>query len=137
VPAGGDATGAATGLLRKAGLLRQAPPANLAARAYFEGVEGLSDTIVLFFDSIALPGYGWVFPTSPTSANIGCGVFFEGGAAQAGQLRRLVEQHPYLRRILRHARQVGPIKGYPLRTDFRPSHGGNAWTLVVGSRRDW
>ncbi len=37
------ATGANTALLKKIGLLKQAPPPNLAARAYFENVEGLDD----------------------------------------------------------------------------------------------
>src|SRR6185295_1251641 len=71
------ATGANTGLLRTTGLLKYSPPSNLAARAYFENVQGLDDTIVLFFDGIERPGYGWVFPTSTNSANIGCGVFFD------------------------------------------------------------
>src|SRR5574341_2277165 len=60
------ATGASTRLLKDLGLLKNAPPPNLAARCYFENVEGLEDAIVMFFDGIELPGYGWVFPTSPT-----------------------------------------------------------------------
>src|SRR6185503_7384772 len=60
------ATGANTGLLK------HSPRPNLAARAYFENVEGLDDTILLFFDGIQRPGYGWVFPTAPNKANIGC-----------------------------------------------------------------
>lgn len=126
------ATGANTKLLRDVGLLNEAPPANLAARGYFENVEGLDDSVVLFFDGIELPGYGWVFPTSPTTANIGCGVFFDSPRPQATELRQLLETHPYLKRILKNAKQVGPIKGYPLRTDFSPSHSGNDWMLVVG-----
>ena len=126
------AAGSNTWLLRRAGLLQHAPPANMGARAYFEDVEGLDDTIVLFFDGVALPGYGWVFPTAPGHANVGCGVFFDSSTSQPAQLRRLLEGHPYLRRLLSHARQVGPIKGYPLRTDFAPSHSGNEHMLVVG-----
>ena len=126
------ATGSSTGLLRQAGLLKHAPPSNLAARAYFENVEGLDDTTVLFFDGIELPGYGWVFPVAPGKANVGCGVFFDSHTPQATHLRQLVQEHPYLRRILKNARQVGPIKGYPLRTDFSPAHSGNDWALVVG-----
>jgi len=126
------ATGANARLLMDLGLLNGKPHVNLAARCYFENVEGLDDSIVLFFDNVRLPGYGWVFPTSPTSANIGCGVFFDDKMPQATQLRGLIETHPYLKRLLRNAKQVGPIKGYPLRTDFSPSHGGNDWILVVG-----
>lgn len=126
------ATGSNAKLLREHRLLQKTPPINLAARTYFENVEGLDDTTVLFFDGIELPGYGWVFPTGPGTANVGCGVFFDSPNPQPTQLRNLIQNHPYLSRILRNARQVGPIKGYPLRTDFSPAHSGNDWILVIG-----
>jgi len=126
------ATGSNSTLLRQHGLLKKTPPINLAARTYFENVEDLDDTIVLFFDGVRFPGYGWVFPTGPGKANIGCGVFFDSPEPQPSHLRHLIQNHPYLSRILRNARQVGPIRGYPLRTDFSPSHSGNDWALVVG-----
>jgi len=126
------ATGANTNLLHKLALLKKAPPVNLAARAYFENVDDLDQSIMLFFDGIDLPGYGWVFPTGEGTANIGCGVFFEQSVSQASLLRHLIEKHPFLQRILKNAHQVAPIKGYPLRTDFSPSHSGNEWILVVG-----
>jgi geranylgeranyl reductase family protein len=126
------ATGANTGLLRKAGLLKHAPPSNLAARAYFENVDGLDDTIVLFFDGVEHPGYGWVFPTAPGTANIGCGVFFDSRVPQPTHLRHLIQSHPYLQRILKTARQVGPIKGHPLRTDFSRFLTGKDRILVTG-----
>jgi menaquinone-9 beta-reductase len=126
------ATGANTALLRKVGLLKHAPPSNLAARAYFENVEGLDDTIVLFFDGVERPGYGWVFPTGAGTANIGCGVFFDSRTPQPSHLRHIVQHHPYLKRILRNARQVGPIKGHPLRTDFSRSLTGKDRILVTG-----
>lgn len=126
------ATGAHTGLLRKAGLLEHASPANLAARAYFDNVEGLDDTIVLFFDGIEHPGYGWVFPTGSETANIGCGVFFESRTPQPTYLRYLIQSHPYLQRILKNARQVGPIKGHPLRPDFLHALSGKGLLLVAG-----
>lgn len=126
------ATGANNNILRDNGLLNKTPPVNLAARTYFENVEDLDDTTVLFFDEVDLPGYGWVFPTGPGTANIGCGVFFDSPTPQPSQLRQMIEHHPYLRRILRNAKQVGPIKGFPLRTDFSPAHAGNDWILVVG-----
>src|SRR5688572_22399714 len=106
------ATGANTGLLRNVGLLNHIHPSNLAARAYFENVEGLDDTIVLFFDGVEHPGYGWVFPVAPGVANIGCGVFFDSRRPQPTHLRYLIRSHPYLQRILKNARLVGPIKGH-------------------------
>jgi menaquinone-9 beta-reductase len=126
------ATGANTALLRKAGLLNYIPPSNLAARAYFENVEGLDDTIVLFFDGVERPGYGWVFPVAPGVANIGCGVFFDSRTPQPTHLRYLIRSHPYLQRILKNARLAGPIKGHPLRTDFSKSVSGKGHILVTG-----
>jgi geranylgeranyl reductase family protein len=126
------ATGANTGLLRRTGLLKQSPATNLAARAYFDNVDGLDDTVVLFFDGIECPGYGWVFPTAPDKANIGCGVYFSSHTPQPTYLRHLIENHPYLKRILRNARLAGPIKGHPLRTDFSSSLSGEGRILVIG-----
>jgi flavin-dependent dehydrogenase len=87
---------------------------------------------MLFFDGVERPGYGWVFPTGPDTANIGCGVFFDSGTPQPTHLRHLVQSHPYLQRILRNARQVGPIKGHPLRTDFSRFLSGRERVLVTG-----
>lgn len=126
------ATGANTGLLRKTGLLKEPPASNLAARAYFENVEGLDDTIMLFFDGVQRPGYGWVFPTGRGTANVGCGVFFDSHTPQTTHLRHLIQSHPHLRRILRNACQVGPIKGHPLRTDFSRFLSGKERILVAG-----
>ncbi len=126
------ATGANIALLQKTGLLKRTPPINRAARAYFENVEDLDDTITLFFDGVQRPGYGWVFPTSPNSANIGCGVFFDSHKPQTTHLKHLLESNPYIRRILRNAHQAGSIKGYILRTDFSMSLSGTGRILVTG-----
>ncbi len=134
------ATGAESQLLRTTGLLAEKPPLEHAARAYFDGVEGLTDRIVLFFDGVDLPGYGWIFPTSPTSANIGCGVFAQGQdeatrvkpMPQAQRLEQLVATHPVVSRMLQNATQRGPIRAYPLRTDFRKEFAGAGRLMVVG-----
>ena len=126
------ATGAESQLLRACGLLADKPPLEHAARAYFDNVAGLADRVVLFFDGVDLPGYGWVFPTSPTSANIGCGVFARTGIPQAQRLKQLIATHPALRTMLAGATQAGPIKAYPLRTDFKPAYAGRGRMLVAG-----
>lgn len=126
------ATGASTSLLKELGLIEKPPKVNLAARAYFDNVDELDENIVLFFDGVDLPGYGWVFPIGNGSANIGCGVFSEQPLPQTVRLRELINTHPYLQRILKNSRQISPIKGFPLRTDFSPAHTGNEWMLVVG-----
>jgi len=126
------ATGAESQLLRKSGLLAQKPAVEHAARVYFDDVKGLDDHVTLFFDGVDMPGYGWIFPTSASSANIGCGVFAQRHRPQAERLRTLIDSHPLLRRQLEGARQTAPIKAYPLRTDFRVEHAGRARILCVG-----
>jgi geranylgeranyl reductase family protein len=126
------ATGAESQLLRRAKLLEDKPALEHAARTYFEDVSGLDDNVTLFFDGVDMPGYGWIFPVSATSANIGCGVFDARGARQAPRLKQLITEHPLLRRLLRNARQVAPIMAYPLRTDFNPEFAGRSRRLCVG-----
>jgi len=126
------ATGAESQLLRASGLLDKKPDVEHAARVYFEGVDGLDHNATLFFDGVDMPGYGWIFPTSESSANIGCGVFAKRQIPQAARLRTLIESHPLLKRQLRHAQQAGPIKAYPLRTDFHADYAGQGRILCVG-----
>lgn len=125
------ATGVESQLLRASGLLAEKPPLEHAARAYFDNVTGLSREIMLFFDGVDLPGYGWVFPTSASSANVGCGVFGREGRQQIELLRELVQTHPLLAPMLAHA-SAGPIRAYPLRTDYQPSSAGQGSRLCIG-----
>lgn len=126
------ATGAESQLLRNSGLMMEKPKVGSAARAYFEGVAGLSPNVLMFFDQVDFPGYGWIFPTSATSANIGCGVFDENHASQKAWLARMVETHPLLQPMLKDATCTGPIKAYPIRSDFRPECSGKGSRLCVG-----
>ena len=135
------ATGAESQLLRACGLLAQKPAVEHAARVYFDGVQGLTDRVVLFFDGVDLPGYGWIFPTSPTSANIGCGAFAQGDVAtggamrampQAQRLEQLIASHPMLVAMLAGATRTAPLRAYPLRTDFHRDFAGRGRLLVIG-----
>jgi geranylgeranyl reductase family protein len=124
------ATGAATGALMRSGILRTQPRAMLAARAYYRDLpDELPETFQLRFDGVPSPGYGWVFPTARQAANVGVGFFPRRGSGTAVEaFDKFVHRLP----ALRGARQVGPVKGYPIRVDFlrAPSTGTNA--LLVG-----
>jgi geranylgeranyl reductase family protein len=127
------ATGARTGLLRRIGLLAPPPTVIVAARAYFEGVGGLSDSLEIRFDGVPLPGYGWVFPLSPTAANIGAGYFGRGqDRVTARAAFDAFVRSPAIGPRLAHAERVGAVRGYPLRVDFgrAPTHADGM--LVVG-----
>jgi len=49
-------------------------PHAIAVRAYYDNVKGLDDCINIYIDEHIPEGYAWIFPTSPSSANIGLGV---------------------------------------------------------------
>ncbi|MBI3240921.1 MAG: NAD(P)/FAD-dependent oxidoreductase [Chloroflexi bacterium] len=112
------ATGAATRLLQKTGFLHGKPTLMVAARQYFENLPPVADRLEFYFDHIPLPGYGWLFPTSPTSANIGAGYFGPRANSPRSLLENFYRDHPRVRELIKDARPVGPIKGYPLRVDF-------------------
>jgi menaquinone-9 beta-reductase len=124
------ATGAATGLLTRSGVLPRQPQAMLAARAYFEDLpRNLEPTFQLRFDNVPSPGYGWIFPTGARSANVGVGFFPRRGTGTAVQaFERFASGSP----LLRGARQVGPVKGYPIRVDFLRAPTYTTNTLFVG-----
>jgi flavin-dependent dehydrogenase len=127
------ATGASTGLLTRAGLLSAPPAYGRAARAYFTEVRGLSDAVEFHFDAVPLPGYGWVFPTGPTSANVGAGYFSRRGAGRSpAQVYEAFIANPRTARLLNGARAASPVKGYPLRFDFPTARLAAPGVLMIG-----
>jgi flavin-dependent dehydrogenase len=131
------ATGASVPLLQQMGLIKKMPSVALAARAYFENVSGLTDHMHLSFAGVPLPGYGWIFPLPNGAANIGAGIFPWGWVGRwmlrnARQAFDSFIQTPLLRTMLMGARQVGPVKGYPLRMDFLSARTYGHRVLLVG-----
>ncbi|MGH7452438.1 MAG: hypothetical protein ACRENG_13915, partial [bacterium] len=95
----------------------------LTIRGYFDGIAGLDNVVEFIFDKSILPGYFWVFPIGPHSANVGCGTFQHLIVEREINLRHLLEefirQHPAGRK-LKPASLRGPLKGgkIPLGMDF-------------------
>jgi flavin-dependent dehydrogenase len=131
------ATGANVKLLRQMELVRRAPSMILAARTYFEEVGNLADQAQFHFGGAPLPGYGWVFPLSATSANVGVGFFprrwFKGRlpASPAKALDTFLSGAA-MQSCLGPARRVGAVKGYPLRMDFTTAPTFAGRVLLVG-----
>ena len=130
------ATGAAMPLVKKAGLLPAVPPVMRAARTYFDGTK-LEPVFQLHFDRNLLPGYGWIFPLSGGRANVGAGYFPSGKFRHRSfPPRRLydifVGQNPAAQSQLAGATPAGPVKSYPLRTDFLTMQTYNDGLLLVG-----
>lgn len=130
------ATGAATALLERAGLAPARPALGRAARTYFEGLRGLAEAVEFHFDSVPLPGYGWVFPTSPTSANVGAGYFVRaGGRPPHASPRQTYDEFvasPHVAGVLAGARPAAPVKGFPLRIDFPAARLAAPGVFLVG-----
>lgn len=111
-----DATGVNSPLSIQVGAGNQDPHrCALALRGYYEDVAHLNDTIELYLTNEILPGYLWIFPTSPTSANVGCGTFQHIVEERHLDLRRVLDEaitrSPALRRKLGQARSCGHFKG--------------------------
>jgi geranylgeranyl reductase family protein len=128
------AVGANMGLLRRAGLLRHRPRLIRASRAYFENVHSVTNSYEFFFDLDLLPGYGWIFPTGNGTANVGVGFKRAFWAAHDRPTSALLDEFVARRTrsgMLKGARRVGPVKGYPLRVDFSTQRvAGANWVLV-------
>jgi geranylgeranyl reductase family protein len=118
------ATGAATGLLTRCGILKTRPRAMLAARAYADGLPD-GETFQLSFDGAPLPGYGWSFPLGNGVSNVGVGFMpTRNSQPTAVAFQRFVAQLG--------AASISTMKGYPIRVDFlhAPTYAQN--TLLVG-----
>jgi geranylgeranyl reductase family protein len=130
------ATGAATGVLKRSGILSHQPRAMLAARAYFEDIQQeVASTFSLRFHGVPLPGYGWVFPVSETAANIGVGFMPPRRTAKPSRTtsQAFEDFTRHLEKsLLSGARQAGPVKGYPIRVDFLTAPTFAERTLLVG-----
>ncbi len=131
------ATGANTKLLLNTGILKKMPQMVLAARTYYDGITSIIDAAQFRIDNVPLPGYGWIFPVSDTSANVGIGLFRVGLASRwlpknAHAAFDTFIQSPPLQKLLSGARQVGPIKGFPIRVDFARSTTFGERTMIIG-----
>jgi geranylgeranyl reductase family protein len=131
------ATGASNSLPKRLGLMKRMPTTVQAARGYYEGVKDPAPVFDFYFHKYLMPGYGWVFPLGGDKVNAGVGRW-------PGSLGQPRKSKPSLPRLLdrfvdeqgtRNGSQgwqpAGPVKGYPIRTDF-PSHrvAGENWVLV-------
>ncbi len=125
-------TGAATKLLSAVGLLPKRPGFIVAARAYFENVADIQHQLEMYFNQISLPGYGWMFPTSRTTANIGVGYIGRSPASPRAGFDDFIADHPRMKEILEGAEMVGPVRSFPLRVDFHHSPKVRPGVIAVG-----
>lgn len=73
--------------------LRHNKPEHLAyaGRAYYQGVEGLTDAIEIYYDKTVLPGYVWIFPVGKDVANVGLGMWSPDYSHSTRTLDKILE----------------------------------------------
>ncbi len=73
-----------------------------------------------------------MFPTSPTTANIGVGYVGKPPASPRVGFEDFVAQNPRMNEILGEAEMAGPVRSYPLRVDFHRSPKVRPGMVAVG-----
>jgi len=102
-----------------------------AIMGWWDGVPFTPHHVEMVFDRMVTPGYGWLFPESPTRVNIG--ICYEDPAHRlnARQLfGRFLDKH--YRARLGAATPVGRFKGHPIAYCYRVGRLASAGRLVVG-----
>ncbi|MEK6222324.1 MAG: geranylgeranyl reductase family protein [Chloroflexota bacterium] len=132
------AVGANMPLINKLGILKHKPDVILGARGYYEGMQGLTDNAEGHFDGVPLPGYGWIFPISETSANVGIGYWqskipwYHSPVSARAALEDFIKYSAIVKSKMENAKLVGKIKGFPLRVDFAKAPTTHGRILLVG-----
>lgn len=106
-----------------------------AIRAYFAGVEGLSDSIELHYDKSMLPGYGWVFPAGEGRANVGVGLTprFRDQRGLKRMFERFVGENPVVAgRMKNSVMEPGSLKAWPLPLGSFEGQRGRDNVLLAG-----
>jgi menaquinone-9 beta-reductase len=126
------ATGAALSLIRHTPLAPAGQVHSVAARCYLEGLPAPGPDLRFFFDQLPLPGYAWLFPTGPASANLGYWYNGPEGVSAAALLPRLLKEHAEIAALTTGAGPAGRVAGYPIRTDFLTARKLADGLLAVG-----
>jgi menaquinone-9 beta-reductase len=106
-----------------------------AVRGYWDGVEGLSENIELFFIDGVLPGYLWIFPMAGGRANVGLGILssdlMKGKKHPNVILNEAITNHPAIAARFRNAKLSGRIGGWAIPLgSYRKKCFGDGWALV-------
>jgi len=86
---------------------------------WYEGVQGTSDVVELFFDRELKPHYGWVFPESARRVNIGI-CYVPGGAGSNARERFQSFLDRRLGPRLKHAQAIETWIGHPVNVSSAP-----------------
>jgi len=99
--------------------------------AWYEGLQGTSDVVELFFDRELKPHYGWVFPETATRVNVGLCFAPDKSKPNARQRFEAFLDRRLARR-LRGAQQLGSWIGHPVQVSSVPRQLGAPGVLRAG-----
>ncbi len=90
-----------------------------SVRAYYTGVENITESInEVYVHRNVVPGYFWLFPVSPTEANVGLGMHSTHITKNKVNLKELfhefIETSPVLKSKLGNAQMNGKLEGFGL-----------------------
>ncbi|WP_414588780.1 NAD(P)/FAD-dependent oxidoreductase [Scytonema sp. PCC 10023] len=98
---------------------------------WYEGVEGISDAVELYFDPMVKPYYGWVFPESKNRVNIGiCYDPAHGNLNAQQRFQAFVESR--LAHRMKYASRIDYLVGHPISITHKPTALVQPGTLVAG-----
>ncbi|MFH1095248.1 MAG: geranylgeranyl reductase family protein [Candidatus Micrarchaeota archaeon] len=110
-----------------------------ALRAYYGGIEGLSDKIEIHFLPSCMPGYFWIFPLENGTANVGIGMLSaelnekmkKKGINLIWIFNQAIANEPLLKERFKNAKALGPITGWRLPFgSTRRQLAGDGWVLT-------
>jgi geranylgeranyl reductase family protein len=104
-------------------------------RCYYEGVEGMTETIELHFVKEAIPGYFWIFPLPGKRANVGMGMMVRDIKKTKVNLQKvmfdIIANNPTFKGRFAKAKRVTPVKSWllPYATK-KVKRAGNGYILI-------
>lgn len=105
-------------------------------RAYFDGVEGMKNSLEFFMLQNVLPGYFWIFPLANGQANVGICMLSNYVSEHKINLReKLLEaiaNDPIIKKRFENARLDGKILGWGLPVGSKPNNkiSGEGFLLI-------
>lgn len=102
-----------------------------ALMGWYEGVEGISDAVELYFDPVVKPYYGWVFPESKNRVNIGiCYDPAIGNLDAQQRFEDFIEGR--LAQRIKYASRIDYLMGHPIAITHKPTALVQPGTLIAG-----
>ena len=107
-----------------------------AIRAYYKGVEGMTDRIELHLVKALIPGYFWIFPLENGEANVGLGMIVKDMNNKKINLKEAllkeIETNPLFNKRFKNAKLVDQVRGWslPIASHHRKCYGNGF--IVLG-----